>query len=103
MEILFPSKEERLMIKKSALTLFKGEWVVFVEETDNKEEVHQEEHNNHEKEQKISYKAKVVEVIAYNGDKVAIKGLIEGEHYVSEGVYFIKSILLKSSFAGHGH
>ena len=40
---------------------------------------------------------RVVEPIAYFGDYVAVKGLKAGEAYVASGVYFVKSMLLKSA------
>jgi hypothetical protein len=112
---LTPTKEV-VMVKKSALSLFKGEWVVFVKK-EHEEEAHHEEHSEHEEEdddhdaheheheehEEVPYTAKVVEIIAYVGDDVAIKGLKENEAYVSEGVYFVKSMILKSSLGEHGH
>jgi RND family efflux transporter MFP subunit len=162
MDIALPSQQKAVMVKKSALTLYQGEWVVFVEahhdeemhedEEKHKAHAHEAEHNEerhdephkedvydkdihtehdhtedhsdekhseekHETdeedtheghgddahEEEVPYKAKVIEIIAYNGDEVAIKGLNAGEEYVSEGVYFVKSMLLKSSLGGHGH
>ncbi|RUM77054.1 MAG: hypothetical protein DSZ12_00810, partial [Sulfurovum sp.] len=67
--------------------------------THEKEE-HHDEHDTHEE---VPYQAKVIEVISYAGDSVAIKGLKENEAYVSDGVYFIKSAMLKSSLGEHGH
>ena len=112
---LAPTKEE-VMVKKTALSLFRGEWVVFVKK-EHEEEAHHEEHSEHEKEdhehdaheheheehEEVPYAAKVVEIIAYAGDDVAIKGLKENEEYVSQGVYFVKSMILKSSLGEHGH
>jgi len=151
-----------IMVKKSALTLFKGEWVVFVEkeheeeahhdaksehdhddekaehdhdahqEENHKEEVHGHEehdheahkndkgheshetkehheveegheHGGHDEHEEVPYEARVVEVIAYVGNDVAIKGLKAEEEYVSNGVYFVKSMILKSSLGEHGH
>jgi biotin carboxyl carrier protein len=134
MDISLAPTQNVIMVKKSALTLFKGEWVVFVEkehedETHHDEETNHEEHDhdthkkdeNHEAhaddeheekedehghnehEEEVPYEAKVVEIITYAGEYVAIKGLVEDEEYVSEGVYFVKSMLLKSSLGGHGH
>ncbi len=117
MEISLAPYTKAVMVKKSALTLFQGEWVVFVEtgheeEAHNEEEVHghddhedndkekSHDHNNHEE---VPYEPKVVKIIAYNGDNVAIKGLEAGEEYVAEGVYFVKSMILKSSLGEHGH
>ncbi len=123
-----------IMVKKSALTLFKGEWVVFVEKehedephneeeaeheehdhdaheegeshethADDEHEEEEDEHKHDEHEEDAPYEAKVVEIIAYTGEYIAIKGLAQHEEYVSEGVYFVKSMLLKSSLGGHGH
>jgi len=135
MEVSLSPEREVLMVKKSALTLFKGEWVVFTEahhETEHEEheiesseheehdhdahtketeekhdETNEEDHDKHghdeHEEEEAPYEAKVVEIIAYNGNNVAIKGLDVGVEYVSDGVYFVKSMLLKSSLGGHGH
>lgn len=143
MQIALGKKENQLVIKKSALTLFQGEWVVFVphhdvdekehhdthghrkyeslngdaplhdehaghdhEEKSVKEEAHEGhghgEHDAHEEEE-APYEPRVVEIVSYYGDEVVVKGLAEKEAYVSEGVYFVKSMLLKSSLGGHGH
>jgi len=127
MEISLAPYTEAVMVKKSALTLFQGEWVVFVEshhegEEHEGEEAHgHEDHDDHAKEEEAHenesdhaheegeeheeapYAPQVVEIIAYNGDDVAIKGLKAGEEYVSDGVYFVKSMILKSSLGEHGH
>ena len=68
-----------LAVKKSALTFFQNEWVVFVPA------------------QKGLYEARVVEVIAKDDQFVAIKGLNAGERYVSDKSYYVKSMLLKSA------
>ncbi len=104
--------QNAVMIKKSALSLFQGEWVVFVEthedekgreadthpkkENDEKQNT-EKEGDNDEAEEEVPYAPKVVQVIAYNGDEVAIKGLKPNEEYVSDGVYYVKSMLLKSA------
>ena len=119
MDISLAPFTEAVMVKKSALTLFQGEWVVFVEKEhegeahegeeahghdEHEEEAgHDEEEEDHEEHEEAPYLPKVVEIIAYNGDDVAIKGLKEGEEYVSDGVYFVKSMILKSSLGEHGH
>lgn len=122
MDISLAPFTEAVMVKKSSLSLFQGEWVVFVEK-EHEEEVHKgeeaHEHDDHDKEaadedhdedeegeeehEEAPYAANVVEIIAYNGDDVAIKGLKAGEEYVSDGVYFVKSMILKSSLGEHGH
>ena len=111
MQIALPSTQKALMVKRTALTLFGGEWVVFVkkeheEHEEEAEEHHAEEEEDHEHEHEhveIPYAPQVVKVVAYYGDAVAIKGLEKGEEYVSDGVYFVKSMLLKSSLGEHGH
>jgi ABC-type Zn2+ transport system substrate-binding protein/surface adhesin len=114
------------MVKKSALTLFQGEWVVFVkkdhedmEEDHAKEDDHEEhgdheeheheteeahgEHEHDEAHEEVPYEPQVVEIIAYAGEEVAVKGIEAGIEYVSDGVYFVKSMILKSSLGEHGH
>jgi len=127
-----------LMVKKSALTLFQGEWVVFIEadhdeheedeadhrekESEHNHEEHKEEHEEHDhdthkeehephkdnevahhEEEESPYTPKVVKIIAYSGNYVAVEGIDTDDEYVSEGVYFVKSMMLKSSLGGHGH
>ena len=146
MDISVAPYTDAVMVKKSALSLFKGEWVVFVEKeheeaghheeksdhdhdeektehdahaSDKGHEAHEEEHGEdeaeeheeghggghgeHEEHEEAPYMAKVIEIIAYAGDYVAIKGLTKDEEYVSDGVYFVKSMILKSSLGEHGH
>ncbi len=130
MEISLAPYLDVLMVKKSALTLFQGEWVVFVEahhdehkdseakhkeeELEHDHEAHKNEHNEHnehreqdkhggDEDEEPPYSPKVVKIIAYTGDYVAIEGIELDEKYVSEGVYFVKSMMLKSSLGGHGH
>lgn len=146
MDISLAVQQDAVMVKKSAISLYKGNWVVFVEKehethhdkvhededglhiedahaghdhskehTAHKEEKH-EEHDAHEErekedehghdeheEEEAPYEAKVVQIIAYVGEYVAVKGLEAEQEYVSDGVYFVKSMLLKSSLGGHGH
>ncbi|HIE34820.1 MAG TPA: hypothetical protein EYP79_01300 [Campylobacterales bacterium] len=101
MEISLPPYKKYVAIKSSALTMFKGEWVVFVPK---KEEEH-EEHNEKEEHQheEIQYEIRVVDIIERFGEKVAVKGIEDGEEYVADGVYFVKSDLLKSEIGEHGH
>ena len=68
---------KKVVVKKSALTMIEGEWVVFVPK---------------EKE----FVPKVVKLIDFLGDEAVVEGLAPNEEYVSEGVYIIKSRLLKS-------
>ncbi len=119
MQVTLPPYTKAVTIRKSALSLFKGEWVVFVEKThdevhektehEDKETAHahnekhdEAEHGEHEHKES-PYEPRVVEPIAYFGERVAVKGLEAGETYVASGVYFVKSMLLKSSLGEHGH
>jgi biotin carboxyl carrier protein len=100
MDIALEPFENAVMVKKSALSLFQGEWVVFVK-TDEAEkgEVthHTKDNDKEEEEEEVPYAPRVVQIIAYHGDEVAIKGLKPQEEYVSDGVYYVKSMLLKSA------
>ena len=107
-----------LTIKKSALSFFNNEWVVFVPEhheehekhESHKEEEHHDEkeehkghgHDEHEEEE-VPYNIKVVKILKKFDKYVAIEGLKEHQDYVSDKSYYIKSLLLKSSLSGHGH
>ena len=124
MDISLAPFTEAIMVKKSSLSLFQGEWVVFTE-TEHEGEEHEgeeghgeeshdekakdndheegEEHGEHEEHEEAPYAPKVVKIIAYNGDDVAVEGIKAGEEYVSDGVYFVKSMILKSSLGEHGH
>lgn len=144
MDISLAPYQNAVMVKKSALTLFQGDWVVFVEtkheEDDHNDEANEhdehghdahkkdehdghdhdthkeDDHDAHEKEdhdegehadhdegEEVPYMPKVVNIIAYAGEYVAIEGISADEEYVSEGVYFVKSMMLKSSLGEHGH
>ena len=88
------------------MTLFQGEWVVFVEahhDAHEDDEEHREHTDHDEDEEESPYTPKVVKIIAYAGEDVAIEGINKEDEYVSAGVYFVKSMLLKSSLGGHGH
>ena len=75
----FNMNKKYLSVKKSALSFFDNEWVVFIP---NKED---------------SYEPRVVKIITQDENYVAVKGLQEGEEYVSDKSYYAKSMLLKSS------
>jgi len=76
--------KEYLAVKKSALSFFNNEWVVFVPK-------HHDEH------EEAPYEIRVVKIIKQNNKFVAIEGLKEHEDYVSSKSYYVKSLLLKSS------
>jgi len=112
MQIEMGKKRDFIVVEKSALSMFDGEWVVFVpvEEIEHhKEKEHNEyekdEHvdHDHDENEEISFSLKVVDIVEKYGDMVAVRGMQEGEEYVSDGVYFVKSMLLKSKLGGHGH
>ncbi len=125
-EILLPPYRESVMVRQGALTLFNGEWVVFIpqeeehhnaeSQSDHREEEHhkeeagrdeadhkEEDDHGHESDETAPYLPQVVKIIAYSGEDVAVEGIKAGETYVSDGVYFIKSMILKSSLGEHGH
>ena len=96
---VLPYKREKV-IKQTALTMMEGDWVVFIpKEEDEEDHLHKHKEEHHE----ILYEPKVVKVVEFLGDKAIIKGLKNGEEYVSEGVYFVKSLILKSKLGEHGH
>lgn len=82
-----------LAVKKSALTFFQNEWVVFVPSA----KPSHPQKNKKEDEDKAPYEARVVQIIAKDDQYVAIKGLSAGERYVSDKSYYVKSMLLKSA------
>ena len=89
--------QKHLAVKKSALSFFNNEWVVFVPA----EEEHEEhEHETHEE---VPYTPKVVKILEEDDDFAAVEGLKEGEPYVSDKCYYVKSLLLKSAMGEHGH
>lgn len=112
--LYFDATQQYVAVKKSALSFFNNEWVVFVpldqgegeehgedeEHGDHKDEEHEEaEHDEHE----VAYAVRVVEIITEDEQFVALKGLEAGEAYVSDKSYYVKSMMLKSSLGEHGH
>jgi len=83
--LYFGTKLQYPAVKKSALSFFNNEWVVFVP---NEEENEEEE---------LAYVPQVVEIVAQDDAYVGIKGLKTGAVYVSAESYYVKSALLKSS------
>jgi len=98
--------------------MFDGERVLFVpaeeehhedeeekehQEHDDKEKEDEHAHHEHQDHEEVPFSLKVVEVVDTFGDEVAVRGIKEGQEYVSDGVYFVKSMLLKSKLGGHGH
>ncbi len=119
-KLYFNDTKKYVAVSKSALSFFNNEWVVFIpkeeeqhqealhlhEEEHHEEDGHDEEKEHHEdehEEEEVPYEVRVVEIITQDDEYVGIKGLLEGEEYVSDKSYYVKSILLKSSLGGHGH
>ena len=82
--LYFGNAKHYIAVKKSALSFFNNEWVVFVPNEEKDEEA-------------LPYIPQVVEIIAQDNDYVGIKGLKLGQEYVSGDSYYVKSTLLKSS------
>lgn len=98
--LYFDAVQEYIAIKKSALSFFNNEWVVFVpiELEEEKKENHAEaDEEDEEEESAVPYEARVVKVITQDDTDVAVNGVELGEEYVSDKSYYVKSMLLKSS------
>lgn len=115
--LYFNVKEKYVSVKKSALSFFNNEWVVFVpkeagqhedeghkKKYDDKdydehetEDDHEEDGEHGEHEEEVPYEARVVEIIIQDETYAAINGLKAGEEYVSDKSYYVKSMILKSS------
>jgi multidrug efflux pump subunit AcrA (membrane-fusion protein) len=91
--LYFGEADSYVAVKKSALSFFNNEWVVFVPE---EEEVHKQEKGEEEGET-VPYGIKVVEIITQDDKYAAVKGLTLGKEYISSKSYYVKSALLKSS------
>jgi len=118
--VYFGDALEHKAVKKSALSFFKNEWVVFVPNEDEDHDEHGDEHEeqNHEEkdhedheegegehheETQAPYTLAVVKILASDEEYVAVDGLELGEEYVSDKSYYVKSMILKGSLGGHGH
>jgi len=76
-----PLKKKAIIIKKSALSHFQGELVIFIRDKKIKH-----------------YRPQVVKVQNDFGEFVSIEGVEENLTYVKEGTYYIKSLLINSLF-----
>ncbi|MDF1883180.1 efflux RND transporter periplasmic adaptor subunit [Sulfurimonas sp. SAG-AH-194-C21] len=130
--VYFGDALEHMAVKKSALSFFNNEWVVFVpkmeeehheaeaghdEHSDEKHEDedhdehgeeaghddHEEGEGEHHEEHEAAYTLTVVKIIAEDEDYVAVEGLDLNAEYVSDKSYYVKSMILKGSLGGHGH
>jgi multidrug resistance efflux pump len=113
-----PPYRKLTAVRASGLTLWNSEWVLFVPTTEERAHEHahgESETNRHEDthedeeeeepehhEETPDFEAKVVRIVARFADYVAVEGIEPGEAYVAEGVWYVKSLLLKSRM-GHGH
>ena len=91
--IYFGKKKRYLAVKKSALSFFNNEWVVFLP----KEEEESEPRKESDEEEEAPYDIAVVKIITTDDKYAAIKGLKAGQKYISGKSYYVKSALLKGS------
>lgn len=122
--LYFKPTQKYVAVKKSALSFFNNEWVVFIptkkehEETehngleDEKHEAHdehgEEKHDDHDEhgergEEPSLYEARVVKIILQDDEYAGVQGIELDEEYVSDKSYYVKSMMLKSSLGEHGH
>ncbi len=113
--LYFDATKKYVAVKKSALSFFNNEWVVFTPEEHEGHDEHQgelssaqerdhlggDEHD--EDEEEASYEIHVIKIITQDEAYVAVEGLELDVEYVSDKSYYVKSQLLKSSLGGHGH
>ena len=103
--LYFDATQEHVAVKKSALSFFNNEWVVFVpiaehiEENEINEEKKDEEQitEEDEEEYKAPYEARVIKIINSDENYIGVEGLNLNEEYVSDKSYYVKSMILKSS------
>jgi len=101
--LCFDAAEEHVAVEKSALSFFNNEWVVFVPVAEGEGESAKREEEDHDEHEEVPYEARVVEIVTEDEAFAAVKGLEEGEEYVSAKSYYVKSMMLKSSLGEHGH
>lgn len=101
--LYFEPNKQYVSVKKSALSFFNNEWVIFMHKEEHADEKNTKiKHDEHE-EDAIQYEARVIEIITQDDDYVAVNGIESGEEYVSDKSYYAKSMILKSSLGEHGH
>jgi multidrug efflux pump subunit AcrA (membrane-fusion protein) len=111
--LYFEPKDKHVAVKKSALSFFNNEWVVFIPTVEHEEEKHDDheehgeekhdDHDDHEEESSVPYEARVVKVITEDDEHAGVQGINLDEEYVSDKSYYVKSMMLKSSLGEHGH
>jgi len=80
--IYFSEAKQYIAVKKSALSFFNNEWVIFIPNKEDKD---------------VPYIPIVIQIITQDDKYVAVKGIKLGQNYVSAKSYYVKSALLKSS------
>lgn len=121
--LYFEPTKKYVAVKRTALSFFNNEWIVFIHKKENEEhaedkhdehdgldeEKHEEhaedgeeKHDEH-KDETVPYEVRVVKIITQDDDYTGVKGLEAGEEYVSDKSYYVKSMMLKSSLGEHGH
>ena len=107
--LYFDATQEYVAVKKSALSFFNNEWVVFVPigehaDKENHEEEKSDGNDNDdgdgeedEEEYESPYEVRVVKIINTDENYIGVKGIESGEEYVSDKSYYVKSMILKSS------
>ena len=85
--LFYAEPKPLLAVKKTALSMFASEWVVFTPK----------EEQTKGSEEEVPYTLAVVKILAEDENYVAVAGLEEGSEYVSEKAYYVKSMLLKGS------
>ena len=95
--VYFGDAQEYPAVKKSALSFFNNEWVVFVPNEEEHKENESKKKEEEEAEENIPYTLEVVKIITQDEDYVGVEGLSLGEEYVSAKSYYVKSALLKGS------
>jgi len=97
-KIYYADAKSYVALKRSALSFFQNEWVVFLPRKEEHESKASQEHHD-----EAQYIPRVVEILASDEEYVGVRGVDEGELYVSDKSYYVKSLLLKSSLGEHGH
>jgi multidrug efflux pump subunit AcrA (membrane-fusion protein) len=104
--LYFKPTEKYVAVKKSALSFFNNEWVVFMHKPEHEDEKHDglgaEKHDEHS-EETAAYEARVVKIINQDDEYVGVQGIELDEEYISDKSYYVKSMMLKSSLGEHGH
>ncbi|MRI59271.1 MAG: hypothetical protein C6H99_07185 [Epsilonproteobacteria bacterium] len=91
------------VVKKEALSMFEGEWVIFVPKHEDDQNDHHDHHHEEHETKEPPYVPLPVRLIEFVGDWALIDGVQSGQEYVAKDVYKIKASLLKSRLSGHGH